>query len=83
MFEAIWNSQSILSANSDIYQLHFVRWKMEEEWTPWNCVLLTLDEADSHLKLTNLELVNIRWFFVLELKRKLVFNVFCFIKELR
>ena len=60
MFETIWNSQSILSANNDIYQLHFVRWKKDEEWTPWNTVLLTLDEAESHLKLTNLELVNYR-----------------------
>ena len=57
MFDKIWNSQSILSANQDIYQLHFVRWNRNEEWSPWNCILLTLDEADSHLKLTNLELV--------------------------
>ncbi|CAF0920169.1 unnamed protein product, partial [Brachionus calyciflorus] len=56
MFETIWNSQSILSSNEDIYQLHFVRWKKDEEWTPWNTILLTLDEAESHLKLTNLEL---------------------------
>ncbi|RMZ94353.1 IQ and ubiquitin-like domain-containing, partial [Brachionus plicatilis] len=33
MFETIWNSQSILSSNNDIYQLHFVRWKKEEEWS--------------------------------------------------
>lgn len=57
MFDKIWNSQSILSANQDVYQLHFVRWNRSEEWSPWNCILLTLDEADSHLKLTNLELV--------------------------
>lgn len=57
MFETIWNSQSVLSANNDVYQLHFVRWRREEEWTPWNTILLTLDEADSHLKLQNLELV--------------------------
>ena len=57
MFESIWNSQSILSANNDIYQLHFVRWKKDEEWTPWNCILLTLDEAESHLRLKNLEAV--------------------------
>lgn len=57
MFESIWTGQSILSASTDIYQLHFVRWNKEEEWTPWNTVLLTLDEAESHLKLKNLELV--------------------------
>ena len=57
MVESIWNSQSILSATTDIYQLHFVRWNKEEEWSPWNCILLTSDEADAHLKLKNLELV--------------------------
>lgn len=57
MFESIWTGQSILSACTDIYQLHFVRWNKEEEWTPWNTLLLTLDEAESHLKLKNLELV--------------------------
>lgn len=56
MFESIWTGQSILSACTDIYQLHFVRWNKEEEWTPWNTLLLTLDEAESHLKLKNLEL---------------------------
>ncbi len=58
MFESIWNSQSILSASTDIYQLHFVRWKVGEEWAPWNTVLLTLEEAEAHLKLKNLELVS-------------------------
>ena len=48
MFESIWTGQSILSACTDIYQLHFVRWNKEEEWTPWNTLLLTLDEAESH-----------------------------------
>lgn len=67
MFESIWNSQSILSANNDIYQLHFVRWKKDEEWTPWNCILLTLDEAESHLKLKNLEAVCI---FIFNIKNE-------------
>ncbi len=66
MFESIWTGQSILSACTDIYQLHFVRWNKEEEWTPWNTLLLTLDEAESHLKLRNLELV----IFIIILKIK-------------
>ena len=57
LYETIWNSQSVLSANDDVYQLHFVRWNKNEEWTPWNTILLTLEEAESHLKLTSLELV--------------------------
>ena len=63
MFESIWTGQSILSACTDIYQLHFVRWNKEDEWTPWNTLLLTLDEAETHLKLRNLELVRIAYFF--------------------
>ena len=59
MFESIWNSQSVLSATNDIYQLHFVRWNKDAEWTPWNTILLTLDEAESHLKLKNLDLVSL------------------------
>jgi hypothetical protein len=58
MFESIWNSQSILSASNDIYQLIFVRWNKDEEWTPWNTILLTAEEAESHLKLKNLDLVS-------------------------
>lgn len=57
VFESIWNSQSVLSNVNDIYQLHFVRWNKHEEWSPWNCILLTLEEAVAHLKLTNLEAV--------------------------
>jgi len=58
LFDSIWNSQSILSASSDIYKLHFVRWNKNEEWSPWNTVLLTLDECDSHMKLKDLEAVS-------------------------
>lgn len=58
IFENIWSSQSILSSINDVYQLHFVRWNKLEEWSPWNCILLTLEEASAHLKLTDLEAVN-------------------------
>merc|ERR1739842_195030 len=54
LVESIWVSQSILSAWEDIGDLEFVRWNKDEEWTPWNCILLTKDEAIAHLRLEHL-----------------------------
>lgn len=55
LVEDIWNSQSALSAWSDLYDLVLVRWDKDEEWAPWNCILLTKDEATSHFQVENLE----------------------------
>ncbi|XP_063179358.1 IQ and ubiquitin-like domain-containing protein isoform X2 [Chroicocephalus ridibundus] len=55
MIENIWGSQSALSSCSDLYDLVMVRWDKQREWSPWNTILLTKDEADAHLKLCNLE----------------------------
>ena len=57
MFKNIWDSHSILSEESDIYTLTFVRWNRREEFSPWNCILLTLQEATAHLKIDDLEAV--------------------------
>lgn len=57
MIETIWGCQSALSACSDLYDLVMVRWNKQHEWSPWNTILLTKDEADAHLKLHNLEMV--------------------------
>lgn len=55
LVENIWASQSVLSAWDDINDLVMVRWDKSLEWSPWNCVLLTKDEAVAHLKLTSIE----------------------------
>ncbi|XP_005039331.1 PREDICTED: IQ and ubiquitin-like domain-containing protein isoform X1 [Ficedula albicollis] len=55
LIENIWNSQSALSASSDLYDLVMVRWDKQHEWSPWNTILLTKEEADVHLKLCNLQ----------------------------
>ncbi|XP_054029756.1 IQ and ubiquitin-like domain-containing protein [Dryobates pubescens] len=55
MIETIWGCQSALSACSDLYDLVMVRWDKQYEWSPWNTILLTEDEADAHLKLCNPE----------------------------
>ncbi|XP_066490202.1 IQ motif and ubiquitin-like domain-containing protein [Tiliqua scincoides] len=55
MVENFWNSQSAISAWGDLYDLVMVRWDKHVEWSPWNTILLRNDEAESHLKLKNLE----------------------------
>ncbi|XP_048156369.1 IQ and ubiquitin-like domain-containing protein isoform X1 [Corvus hawaiiensis] len=55
LIENIWNSQSALSACSDLYELVMIRWDKQHEWSPWNTILLTKEEADAHLKLCNLQ----------------------------
>ena len=51
---SFWDSRSILSGLSNMYELRLIRWIQEEEWSPWNCVLLTYSEADIHGQLSNL-----------------------------
>lgn len=53
LIENIWNSQSALSGLDELYDLVFVRWNKHEEWAPWNCVLLTKEEASAHMQLEN------------------------------
>lgn len=53
LVENIWNSQSVLSAHEDLFDLVLVRWNKYEEWSPWNCILLTEEEASAHTKLEN------------------------------
>ncbi|ESP01005.1 hypothetical protein LOTGIDRAFT_52457, partial [Lottia gigantea] len=55
LVENIWNGQSVLSAWEDLYDLVMVRWNKHEEWSPWNCIFLTKDEASAHDKLSALE----------------------------
>ncbi|KFV87712.1 IQ and ubiquitin-like domain-containing protein, partial [Struthio camelus australis] len=55
LIENIWGCQSALSACDDLYDLVMVRWDKHHEWSPWNTILLTKDEADAHLKLCSLQ----------------------------
>ncbi|XP_048193625.1 IQ and ubiquitin-like domain-containing protein [Perognathus longimembris pacificus] len=55
LIENIWASQSVLSACKDIDELVMVRWDKSMEWAPWNCILLTKEEGEAHLKVQNIE----------------------------
>ncbi|KAM4601694.1 IQ motif and ubiquitin-like domain-containing protein [Polymixia lowei] len=50
LVDVVWGAQSALSACSDLRDLVLVRWERLEEWSPWNCILLSRDEAPGHLQ---------------------------------
>ena len=51
MVQNFWGSQSVLSGNGVLANLRLVRWRTSEEWAPWNCILLTEEEAKVHYKI--------------------------------
>lgn len=64
--ENVWDSQSVLSAMDDLYELVLIRWDQKDEWSPWNCVLLTKEEASAHAKLENVnEVKTLRNYLIL------------------
>ena len=48
-----------MSAEKDLFELILVRWDVRSPWSPWNCILLTKDEAQAHTKLEDPEMVGI------------------------
>ena len=47
----------MLSAVRDVFELTLARWEKKEHWSPWNCLLLTKDEAKAHSKLEDIQQV--------------------------
>ncbi|KAI6650870.1 hypothetical protein LOD99_5710 [Oopsacas minuta] len=52
--ESIWNSKSVLSGETDLYELRLVRWDNSRHFTPWNCILLSESETIAHLQVHNI-----------------------------
>ena len=74
---SLWDSRSILCGLSDLYELRLVRWNRGKEWSPWNCILLTKDEAELHQHLDNLNKVNTKkllYFVQFRNKKRSTFN---------
>ncbi|KAK2582166.1 hypothetical protein KPH14_004524 [Odynerus spinipes] len=44
----IWHGHSAISKKNDLHALRLIRYNQHYEWTPWNCILLTEDEAEIH-----------------------------------
>ncbi|XP_017772735.1 PREDICTED: IQ and ubiquitin-like domain-containing protein [Nicrophorus vespilloides] len=53
----IWHSHSAISECNDIYKLRLCRFFRDEDWAPWNCILLTYEETKCHLKVKSMEKV--------------------------
>ena len=59
LIENIWGGQSALSSEKELFELRLVRWDRREQWSPWNCILLSKEEAQAHLRLDGLEEVRV------------------------
>lgn len=54
--EKIWHSRSAISEVFDLSDLRLCRWRIDKDWAPWNCILLSTKEVKSHMKLKDPEL---------------------------
>ncbi|XP_063245106.1 IQ and ubiquitin-like domain-containing protein [Bacillus rossius redtenbacheri] len=48
LVDNIWQGHSAISSSGDLKLLRLCRWDTESLWSPWNCILLTADEAKAH-----------------------------------
>ncbi|XP_055936588.1 IQ and ubiquitin-like domain-containing protein [Argiope bruennichi] len=46
LVEKIWKHQSCLSCSKNDLELELTRFNMDKNWTPWNCLLVTRQEAN-------------------------------------
>lgn len=53
----IWHGRSAVSKDKDLFHLRLVRYRKDVDWAPWNCILLTEDEADIHYRIEDLATV--------------------------
>ncbi|KAL9900203.1 IQ motif and ubiquitin-like domain-containing protein isoform 1-T1 [Glossina fuscipes fuscipes] len=55
LIREVWHGHSILSKCENLQRLRLPRWCKNEEWSPWNCVCLTENEARNHYRINDLE----------------------------
>ncbi|KAI8895709.1 hypothetical protein BC833DRAFT_529111 [Globomyces pollinis-pini] len=48
LVDIIWNKKSVISGHRLIEDLILTRWDINQELSPWNCILLTKMEAATH-----------------------------------
>ncbi|XP_044050149.1 IQ and ubiquitin-like domain-containing protein isoform X2 [Siniperca chuatsi] len=54
LVEVVWTSRSALHASSDLYNLVFIRWERQRDWSPWNCILLSKEETSAHMEVEDI-----------------------------
>lgn len=57
LVEVVWASRSVLHGSGDLYDLVLVRWDRWKDWSPWNCILLSKNEAKAHMELEDINKV--------------------------
>jgi len=53
LIDTVWGLKSVLSEEPELFLLDMVRWDVTQEWSPWNCMLLSKEEAEAHAQLAN------------------------------
>eukprot|EP00051_Salpingoeca_urceolata_P001763 m.43885 g.43885 ORF g.43885 m.43885 type:complete len:169 (-) comp11665_c0_seq4:45-551(-) len=48
LIDKVWAAKSAISQQTEMFHLTLTRWRIDEELSPWNCILLTKDEASAH-----------------------------------
>ncbi|XP_072241428.1 IQ motif and ubiquitin-like domain-containing protein [Leuresthes tenuis] len=65
LVKVLWASRSAINGSIDLYNLVFVRWVRQKDWSPWNCILLSKEETSAHLEVEDIhkayETTFIRW----------------------
>ncbi|XP_075884917.1 IQ motif and ubiquitin-like domain-containing protein isoform X2 [Nelusetta ayraudi] len=54
LVEMVWASRSVLHGSGELYDLVLVRWDRWRDWSPWNCILLSKNEAKAHTELEDI-----------------------------
>ncbi|XP_056137576.1 IQ and ubiquitin-like domain-containing protein [Lampris incognitus] len=54
LVDVVWGAQSALTACRDLHELKLIRWECCSPWSPWNCILVSKEEARAHLTVENL-----------------------------
>ncbi|CAH8516554.1 unnamed protein product [Schistosoma turkestanicum] len=56
LIDRIWESRSVLSGWTNLFDLTLARWDINEPWSPWNTILVTREEAKIHANLSTLKI---------------------------
>lgn len=48
LIDVVWNKKSVISGVRNLDDLILTRWDVSQELSPWNCILLTKNEAATH-----------------------------------
>lgn len=77
----IWHGQSAISKVKDLFILRLVRYQKDVEWAPWNCILLTEDEAEVHYRIHDLTTVYSKHLInQINLKHQIAKNYFKYVR---